>query len=54
MLDYPIRFFADNANLNTGYLPFFGGDWDYGSSAGAFQLYVIYSTSGSDAILGAR
>jgi hypothetical protein len=47
-------YFADYAYLSAGCLPFFGGDWDNGTYAGAFRLSVYYSASYSFANVGAR
>ena len=47
-------FFADYGYFYSDCLPCFGGDWDYGSDAGAFQLNVCDSASVADGYVGAR
>lgn len=47
-------YFADNAHLYASCLPFFGGYWNNGDSAGAFRLNVYYSASYSYSSLGGR
>lgn len=47
-------YFCDYGDLSAGCLPNFGGNWDYGSGAGAFCLNVYYSASFSYADIGAR
>lgn len=46
--------YCDYGILNAGYLPYFGGSWADDLDAGAFFLYVSYSTSASGAYLGGR
>lgn len=41
-------YFADFADFCAGYVPCFGGCWDDGLSAGAFQLSVHCDASGAD------
>lgn len=41
-------YFADYAYFDAGYVPYFGGAWDDGSSAGAFQLIVRSGASIAD------
>ena len=40
--------------LYASCLPFFGGYYGFGATAGAFCLYVYYSAANSDADLGGR
>ena len=47
-------YFADNAYLNAGYLPGFGGYWAAASDAGAFRLGVGASASNAYSTIGAR
>lgn len=47
-------YFCDSASLNASCLPYFGGYWNYASYAGAFYLYVNYSASYSNALIGGR
>lgn len=47
-------YFCDYANLNASRLPYFGGHWSNGSTAGAFYLRVYYSASNSHSSLGGR
>lgn len=46
--------YADSGNLYASCLPCFGGDYNYGSNAGAFTLRVNSSASTSYSYLGAR
>lgn len=47
-------YFCDYANLNASRLAYFGGHWNDGDAAGAFQLYVSYSASNAYSYLGGR
>lgn len=48
-------YFADGGAVGAGrFAGYAGGNWDGGSSAGAFGLYLSYSASASDSSLGAR
>jgi hypothetical protein len=47
-------FFSDYGILSAGFLPFFGGGWADGATAGAFRLYVYVDASSSAANYGAR
>lgn len=47
-------YFADDAALNAGCLPYFGGSWTAASSTGSFRLYVNFSASNAYSFLGAR
>lgn len=47
-------YFCDYTNLNASRLPYFGGHWNNGSTAGAFYLRVYYSASNSHSSLGGR
>lgn len=47
-------YYADDASLFSGYFGDFGGDWSRGADAGAFQLDVGCSASGSYSNLGCR
>lgn len=46
--------FTDYASLNASRLPYFGGDWDSGDSAGVFYLFVSSPALNSLAYLGGR
>lgn len=46
--------FCDYAHLNASRLAFFGGGWNDGDSAGAFQLFVNRSASYSASYCGGR
>ncbi len=47
-------YFCDYAYLSTSRLPYFGGNWNFGSRAGAFYLSVYHDASYSDSHLGGR
>jgi hypothetical protein len=47
-------YFADYADFGAGYVPVFGGSFDGGSDAGAFQLSVYFSPDDSYDVLGGR
>ncbi len=47
-------YFADCAYFDAGYVPIFGGSFDGGSSAGAFQLNVGYLPGDASDDLGGR
>lgn len=51
-MEKPVRLFADYANLYTGNLPKFGGNWNNGTNAGTFYLNVNYSASNANSNLG--
>ena len=48
------KYTLDYTNLYTDYLPIFSGNWNNGTNAGTFRLYVGYSASSSSASLGGR
>lgn len=47
-------YYADYAYLYSGFFGRFGGAWSSGADAGAFQLDVSYTASGSSSYLGCR
>ena len=47
-------YFSDNADFSSGRVPYFGGCYDVGSGAGAFQLGVSYSPERAGDYLGGR
>ena len=47
-------YFADYAGFGGGYVPSFGGFWNYGLDAGAFFLFVFEDASSSDDFYGGR
>lgn len=47
-------YFADSGYVYGGFAGDAGGNWDNGSYAGAFRLYLYRSASSSDSRLGAR
>jgi hypothetical protein len=47
-------YFCDYGNLSASCFLFFGGNWNNGSYAGAFNLQVDYSAASSDARIGGR
>lgn len=47
-------YYCDYGSATSGYFALFGGYWDYGLDAGAFDLYVDWSPSSSYSFLGSR
>lgn len=47
-------YYCDYGRSSGGYFARFGGDWNAGLNAGAFDLYVYYSPSYSYSYLGSR
>lgn len=47
-------YYCDGGYLSASCCAYFGGRWDNGDNAGAFQLYVNYAASYANTYLGAR